>query len=358
VSDHQATRPVPAEPAISVPATIDTALDPRWLSEALASIGHGSKVTSVERVEVIRTVATKVRFAVTFDGLPGTHAFCLKGLLDVDQMTARGGPTCVLEADFYTKVAGTVGVRLPECVAAITDRKSQQAVIVMRDLIAGGARFCSALEAFTADEAADSLGQIARLHAGSDFLNAAPWIQARVADLARMTYVTPEVLQEMLNGPRGEGLSAPVLNAARLIEGMRALAAKDAGRPQFLVHGDSHAGNIFRTREGAGLIDWQMLQRGGWALDVAYHLCAVLPVDVAERDERRLLGHYLEMMRGFGRTVPGQDEAWLQYREAVLYGYYLWAITRRVAPPIINLFVNRLGSAVTRHGSHALLGVA
>ncbi|MDB5725168.1 MAG: serine kinase, partial [Novosphingobium sp.] len=41
-----------------------------------------------------------------------------------------------------------------------------------------------------------------------------------------------------------------------------------------------------------------------------------------------------------------------------IYGFYLWSITRRVDPPIIELFVNRLGMAVTRHDSHALLGVA
>ena len=58
---------------------------------------------------------------------------------------------------------------------------------------------------------------------------------------------------------------------------------KSEARPQFLVHGDAHAGNIFRTDRGSGLIDWQVLQRGTWAIDVAYHLCAVLPVDLAER---------------------------------------------------------------------------
>jgi hypothetical protein len=35
----------------------------------------------------------------------------------------------------------------------------------------------------------------------------------------------------------------------------------------------------------------------------------------------------------------------------------LWAITRRVDPPIIVQFNQRLGAAVARHGSHALLGV-
>lgn len=356
---NTAARPtVPDQPDCPVPATLDAALDPAWLSRALVSIGGGAPVASVERVEIIRTVATKVRFAVTFEGSGQSHAFCLKGLLDVDEMTARGGATCVLEGDFYCKVAPTVDVRVPDCVAAVFDREAQQAVIIMRDLIESGATFCSALEAFSADDAAASLEQLSRLHVNSAFLDGADWIRPRAAELARMTYITPEMLQEMLDGPRGDNLSPQVRDASRLLAAMRELADRDQKRRQFMIHGDSHAGNIFRTPEGLGLIDWQLLQRGGWALDVAYHLNAVLPTEVAEAEERRLLRDYLGRMRAAGMEMPNDDEAWHQYREAVIYGYYLWAITRRVDPPIIIQFVDRLGKAVTRHDSHALLGIA
>ena len=348
----------PSMPVVPIPATLDAALDPQWLGDALAAVGGGRKVVAVEQVELIKTVATKVRFTVRFDGDDAPQGFCLKGLLDVDEMTARGGSTCVLEADFYGKAAPSVDVRVPTCVAAIADREAQQGVIIMRDLIAAGARFCSALEAFTADDASASLGQLALLHAGSAFLDDAPWIKPRAAELARMTYITPEMLQEMLDGPRGVNLTPQVRDASRLVAGMRALADRDETRRQFMIHGDAHAGNIFRTAQGTGLIDWQLLQRGGWALDVAYHLCAVLPVETAEAEERRLLGEYLATMRGHGFDMPTKEDAWTQYREAVIYGYYLWAITRRVDPPIIVQFVDRLGKAVTRHESHALLGIA
>ena len=339
-----------------VPLTLERALDPEWLGTVL-----GAKVSDVEKVEVIRTVATKVRFAATVEGQEGRQHFCLKGLLDTDEAGRMGGSTCVLEGNFYTKVAPTVEVRVPECLVAVVDREAQQGIIIMRDLIAAGAKFCSALDPFSTDDAAQSLEQLARLHIGSAFLAGAPWIRPRAAELARMTYITPEMLQQLMDGPRGEGLPAPVRSAERLIAGLRALADRDEQRPQFLVHGDAHAGNIFRTgakdHGGAGLIDWQLLQTGGWALDIAYHLCAVLPTELAEREERRLLGVYLGMMRASGREMPGEEEAWRQYRESVIYGYYLWAITRRVDPPIIVQFNQRLGAAVARHDSHGLLGV-
>jgi hypothetical protein len=353
-----APRPIGVTAQGDIPRTLDAALDPRWLERVLADAFDGRRVIAVEQVELIRTVATKVRFTVTFEGLAEPVALCLKGLLDVDAATARGGPVTVLEGDFYEKLAPSIDVRVPDCIAAVVDRDAQQGIIVMRDLIADGARFCSALEAFSVDQAAASIEQIARLHAKGDLLGGRPWIERRIAKLAEAQYVTQPMLQEMLDGPRGTILRPEIRDAGRLIAGMRALSARDAERPQTLVHGDAHAGNIYRTADGCpGLIDWQLLQSGGWALDIAYHVAAVLDIAVAEREERRLLDHYLEVMRGLGATVPDRETAWSQYRESPVYGYYLWGITRRVDPAIIAIFVPRLGSAVTRHDSFGLLGV-
>ena len=340
------------------PHTLQAALDPAWLTYALTPLTGGAAVTSVETVEVIRTVATKVRFTVAYEGAPGGKvALCLKGLLDVDEQMKRGGSTTVLEADFYEKLKPQLQVRCPDLVASVIDREQPSGIIIMRDVIDQGGRFCSALEPFTADQAASSLDQLAQLHSGRFLLDETPWVKPRVADFVNNAYVPQPLLQELLNGPRGVGLPARTLDAGLLLKALAAVAELDATLPQYLVHGDSHAGNIYRTSEGSGLIDWQILQRGGWALDIAYHIAAVLPVEVAEREERNLLEHYLATMRSLGSEIPDFGIAWEQYRKSVVYGYYLWSITRRVDPPIINLFVNRLASSVTRHESFKLLGV-
>lgn len=340
------------------PRTLEQALDRDWLTRALTPVSGGAAVIDRETVEVIRTMATKVRFTVRFAGAEETlQAFCLKGFLDVDAATAKGGATTVREADFYKEIAPLISVRTPACVSAVIDRQEQQGVIIMRDLIADGARFCTALEAFSADQVAGSLEQIARLHARGELLNRFAWIDTRVAQLAEAQYVPQAMLQELLNGPRGEGLPGRTRDAGMLIASMKALASEDAKQPQTLVHGDAHAGNIFQTPEGPGLIDWQLLQKGSWALDVAYHVAAVLEIEVAQREERALLAHYLQTVRGLGGQTPTPDAAWLQYRISSVYGFYLWSITRRVDPAIINVFVPRLGAAVTRHESYRLLGV-
>ena len=344
--------------ALEVPLTLVQALDPAWLTQVLAPVTGGASITGIETVEVIRTVATKVRFAVAFDGARGgREAFCLKGFLDLDSAMTRAGAVGVLEADFYAKLAPKLSVRVPDCAATVIDREAQQGVVIMRDLINQGAHFCTALQAFSADEAAQTLEQLARLHANSALLGEMPWIRPRVTELAQAQYVPQPRLQELLNGPRGEGLCARTRDAALLVQAMQALAARVEAGPQILIHGDSHAGNIFRTMNGPGLIDWQLLQRGGWALDVSYHVAAVLSVEVAEKAERALLAHYLDAVRRLGGEAPAPEEAWAQYRAAAVYGYYLWSITQRVEPAIINVFVGRLGASVTRHDSYRLLGL-
>lgn len=338
-----------------VPRTMAAAMDPAWLAHALKAVTGGARIEHVEVVEVIRTMATKVRFRADWSG--GSASLCLKAFLDVDEGTARGGSTTIIEADFYDRVAPGSSVRVPACVATICDRANPQGVIIMRDLIVDGARFCTALEPFSADQAAASLEQIARLHAMRPVLDREPWIEHRIASLAEAVYVPQPMLQELLDGPRGQNLSEPVRDAGRLIAGMKALAARDATLPQTLVHGDCHAGNIFQTADGPGLIDWQLLQHGGWALDVAYHISAVLPVELAEREEWNLLRHYLDVARGLGVEVPDFETAREQYLVAPVYGFYLWSITRRVDPAITNVFVDRLGKSVTRHDSYRRLGL-
>jgi hypothetical protein len=351
-------RPVPAQPVIPVPTTYEEALDPTWLEKALVSVAHGGKLQSVETTEFIKTTATKIRFAATFEGAAGTQHFCLKGFLNGDKVTKEAGATCILEGDFYVKIAPRLNLRVPEAVAVITDHDIGQSVLITRDLIVAGGQFCSALEPFTVDQMAESLEEFAKLHAGSLFLDEMPWVLPRTKRLAHSQHLSTEELQTLLDGKRGDNLSSFVRSGERLIAGIRALAEKDAARSNFLVHGDAHAGNTFRTPEGAGVIDWQMIQRAGWAIDIAYHLCSALPVEVAEKEERRLLNHYLGVARGHGLAMPYAEDAWLQYRESVMYGYYMWGITRTVAPDVIIEFTDRLGRAAMRHESHALLGIA
>lgn len=340
---------------LHVPITLAEALSPSWLQEALAEFSSGAAVTSVEIVDTLETMAAKVRIAVRFAGSDSAQHFCLKIFLD-PQISRAAGITAIREAMFYQRIAPHVSLRAPRAIAHI-DEEESRAILIMEDLIHAGAHFCSALEPFTADMAAKSLDQLARLHAAAALLDDNDWIPSRLARLATTPHFSATKLQELMDGPRCVNLSPRTSNATLLLDGMKALAACFEKSATTILHGDCHAGNFYLTAEGPGLTDWQLIQRGNCTQDVAYHIAAILPEDVAAREERTLLNHYLDCLRVHGGVVPDAEQAWNDYRLAQIYGYYHWAITTRVEPEIINIFVQRLGAGIERHNTYALLGL-
>lgn len=342
-----------ATPAVAVPGTLEEALDPTWLSQALAPISGGARIASVEVVDLLKTMASKVRIKVRFEGEDRERAYCLKSFLDNNG--GSGSVTDVIEAGFYIEIAPRITMRTPEVVAAIIDREQSLGLLVMTDMIAAGIHFCSALEPLGPDQTVQSLEQIARLHTASHLLDELPWIPYRAATF--MDSFPEAMVHGHLRDPRGETLTEETKDAARLFRAMRALRDRDAGGPMTLLHGDCHAGNLYWAKEGPGFTDWQTLQRGSWARDVAYHIVTTLPVEIAEREERRLLHHYLDTVAALGGTPPDRETAWEEYRAAQVYGFFMWAITRFTDPAIIRVFIERLGAGVERHDAYGLLAV-
>ncbi len=339
------------------PLSLDTLLSPEWLSEAL-----GAAVVGSEIVEQLVTVASKVRFRV--DYAPGVAAdrprdLCVKGYFASESAAfSRIGE---IEVRFYRDLAPMVltdlGVEVPGCVYTGIDPETGHGIVIMRDLVADGCRFLTALSPYGVDRAAATLEALARLH-HADPVSAAggtDWLAPRLSGY--MDYVTPERLAQQLADGRSSAFSPAVADEVRLRTAFRTLSAKAANRPECVVHGDAHAGNVYLTPDGRpGLIDWQVLQLGPWALDVAYHLGAVLDVADRQEHERSLLDHYLGVRHSLGDPVPTPDAAWDDYRDSLVYGFWMWAITQRVERPVIETFVTRLGSAVEYHESLDRLG--
>jgi aminoglycoside phosphotransferase (APT) family kinase protein len=347
------------------PLRLAEVLDPAWLSAALSRPDRPVEVTATEVTETLKTVATKVRFRVEYagaapDGLP--DAFCVKGYFiaeDEDPGVPGAAAAGAVETRFYQELAPQLPVRTPACVYAASDPVTGHGIVIMHDLVAQGCTFLSALSPFSAEQASMTLDQLARLHAASwdsAAIGQPAWLDPRVATIT--SYVSVERLQELMDGPRREALPPEVTDARRMTDALLAVVGPRSADGECLIHGDAHAGNLYETPDaGPGVIDWQLVQRGHWALDVAYHVGAALAISDRERSERDLLRHYLDRLAHHGAQPPSFDQAWDDYRAAFAYGYFLWGITQRVQPDIIQEFVTRLGTAVSTHGSFELLGV-
>ena len=100
-------------------------------------------------------------------------------------------------------------------------------------------------------------------------------------------------------------------------------------------------------------MDWQLVQRGPWYLDVGYHIGCTLSAEERRRTEWDLLAHYLDRLRAEGADAPSWDDARHLIGLGLVYGFFLWAITLKVAPTITTAMLGRLGSAVADHDAYA-----
>ncbi|MET0371310.1 MAG: aminoglycoside phosphotransferase family protein [Sphingobium sp.] len=339
-------------------------LEPVWLETHVFADQPNLRVVATEEVWREENTATKVRVALTLDNArPGTPtAICIKGMLDESGGKWLSSGTSVTESRFYAQMAPqlvSAGVNLPDCLYTAIDPESGHGLLIMKDMVADGATFLTALTPYTPDQARDSLAQLARLHVATG--PGKPLHDAPVAglDLARMAdapMIPFDLLQELMDGPRGDPLPTAVRDTTRLHRSLSGLLAMLRDEPRCIVHGDAHSGNLYRHKGGAGIIDWQIVQQGHWSQDVAYHIVTALTVEDRRANEESLLAHYLAERAALGDPVASPERAAQHYRASILYGFYLWAVTRRVRPDIILELVKRLGLAVADHGSFALVG--
>ena len=349
------------------PTELDQILDPGWLKSVLYKDYPGVEVEGVEVVHSFANTATKARVALTLGGASADapSRICIKGMLgEVGRpFIIQDGPSR-REARFYRDLAPPLGEKLslPPCLHAGIDESNGHGLLIMEDLEAAGCTFLSALTPYSVGEAFASVEQLAVLHAcgwEGTALYERPWLQRMLDEAALKPFVPVERLDELMKGPRGDPLPRDVLDGPRLLRGLGSLAERYRAMPSTLVHGDAHAGNLYRlpAQDGVriGLIDWQLVQQAHWSLDVAYHLAAALTLEDRRVHERDLLTHYLDRLTAFGGPKIGSDEGWKCYRSAMLYGMFLWGVTQRVDPPIIMEFFHRIGQAVVDLESYALV---
>jgi hypothetical protein len=225
-------------------------------------------------------------------------------------------------------------------------------VVITEDIAAQGATFLDGRSRYSPGQTAESLAQLARLHAATwmhPAVGAAGWLAPRLD-----SYLAVRGIEDILfnfEGPIGAGVPEPARDAQRLRKAYQALAAiVPTASPWSVVHGDPHVGNVYLDEAGRPcFMDWQLAQRAPWYLDVGYHIASSLDIEDRRRHEEPLLRRYLEELRSAGVEGPRRDEAWLGYRRGILHGFYLWGITLKVDPEITSVLLERLGTAAVDH---------
>jgi hypothetical protein len=343
--------------SVPVPDSLEQALSPQWLTVALQPRFPGIGISAVVPGPVVDRISTNARFVIECaDGVPDglTSALCVKGYFNEIGRAAPhiGAP----EAYFYRNLSAVTGVRTLNSVYADVDPATRHGVVITEDVVPQGATFLDGNSMYTPDQTAQTLSEFARLHAATwadPGLAGAEWLAPRLGRVLEVwgTSTTIDIISANFDGPNGQRVPDEVSDAHRLVDAYRHLmaltAAETATKPWCVIHGDAHVGNLFLDAAGiASLVDWQLVQRGMWYLDVGYHIASTLAVEERRRVEKDLLRHYLDTLASHGVTPPPWDEAWRAITFGMVHGFFLWGITTKVQPAVIATLLHRLGTAV------------
>lgn len=343
---------------VRVPETLAEVLSPAWLSSALGPRYPGISVIRVVPGPVATRISTNAFFTIEVDGgLPAglPAALCAKGYFS-DTGNAAMVSAGEAEACFYRDAAGPLDIPTLPAVYADLDPASGRNVVITEDISVSGARFVDPLLTHSPAEVARTLERYAGLHGRTwedEKVLGADWLAPRIARTKGIRGAAE--IQQQFDGPVGSLVPPAARDGEALVRAYAALPEITGRDPvHCLLHGDAHIGNLFIDRHGQfALLDWQLVQRGPWYVDVGYHIGSSLAVDDRRSSERDLLAHYLDHLAGHGVDRPGWPEVWAGYRCGLVYGLYLWSITQKVKPEITTELLGRLGTAAADHDVYA-----
>jgi aminoglycoside phosphotransferase (APT) family kinase protein len=340
-------------PTTAIPATREELLDPEWLAWALDDVGPDDRIVRVERTDSTKTRAEKLRFVVTVESEAGrrVHFYCAKAYLD-------GSPSgSLMEARFYAELAPRLDMRRPRIHYVAIDAAAGNAMFVMEDVVAGGGLFMNPHRPLPVGVVRGTLSQLAGLHSstwGLTSISDLDWLPSST-DRFATSYPAP-ALQELLDDGRADGLP-PELRDGELLAA--ALEVHAQYPVTCVLHGDPHTGNVYLDAQDRGcFFDFETIQTGNWAQDVAYHLASALTIGDRRAHERELVRHYLSELAAGGAPAPDFDEGWELYRRSFTHGYLFWVITKIRGRDEVLAHMPRLAAAIEDHDTYRLLGVA
>jgi hypothetical protein len=305
-----------------------------WLAEHL---GLDRQLIDSARIEPVHSgTATRSRLRIQYvDGLPappGPTSLFIKSR-PPDFASALFGVLFDLggnEVSFYRHLRSEVSVKTPA--VHYCEGDSSNYVMLLEDLSEKGCEFRDLASRCSREEAVRVVTTLAQLHArfwqSERFDTDLAWVHrfetnrdARLLNLVRQLSV-PISFQNF-----GHVLPSSLREVVpQLMDRYQRLEEEWAREPRTLIHGDAHLGNMYFQDGEAGLLDWQVHQRGQGMRDVAYFLINSLSEELRLAHQEALIAHYLSTLRDLGVALEF-DTAWRQYRLQSVYAWIAGVVT-------------------------------
>lgn len=219
----------------------------------------------------------------------------------------------------------------PLVYAALIDEERKDFLMIMEDVVTRGGDPRDSTRPMTVEQVANGVHGLARLHSAfwGDRLtgNAAlGWVEPFVA-FEGMQYAPLHIARERL-GDTVAGEVSALTGEQLFIDIWARYIATLTTSPQTLLHGDPHIGNTYvLPDDDVGFLDWQMVRRGNWSLDLGYFLQGALTIEDRRRSERELLDEYRSALTLPADEMPSPDDVLLRYRASVAHGLAIWMAT-------------------------------
>ncbi len=301
-------------------------------------------------------------------GLPST--IIMKGGFEPE--TRRIGDFAVgpflMEVGAYRNLPG-LGLNMPDCYFAEVDMgrgEVPQLILLMEDLVLRGARFNHGLVPHTVEQVRNRLTAVAAFHAKTwdspELRQGGRYdIFPQNANVLFKSYLhhvaPPEQWKQFCEAPRGAACAVAFHDLDWMHRAMDFMIELGNARPNCLVHGDLHSGNLFEDSDGrAGFYD-SLPMRTAPMIEVSYHITNVLDHIDRQRHDRELVDHYrLELIRN-GVDAPSLYELMYQFAAFLPYGYATFLVNASTyqTESFNTAHTGRYNLAMLQHGTRDII---
>lgn len=309
-----------------------------WLTAALQAAGQDVTVATVTATPVgegVGMMSGLQSLALTYANGTGPSRLVLKfpATNDVNRGVADAYHLYEREVLFYRDVAPRSSAFTPTVYRADID--GNNFVLLMQDL--SDYELGDQVKGCTLEQTQGGIAWLAKHHASL-------WGRTNDPSLEFLPAVSPSYSSDALAqgcdfgwGPMAELFAhvVPERIAAlkdRYLAALPKLFDWMATPPLTVCHGDFRMDNLFfgslPGQEALIAIDWQGSLRGRASQDIAYFLSGSIPKEVRREHERALINQWHAGLVAGGVTDFSADDAWHDYRMAVLY---VWVIAVVIA---------------------------
>ena len=292
------------------------------LDEAAMSRLMGRRVTSVSVLDGNAGTSSRARLALTGDGVAPTVFVKMAAETVTARLMGEMGRLAATETRFYRELSPQL-TGVPRCHGSAFDSMTGRYVLVLEDLTADECDFPDTLHPIGPDRAALIVELLAKLHA--TFWDRVPsWLYTTSGDTASLL-IGP--LLKISSRRIAERTDIPVSAGRFIDDNYRSVARLIDERPQTVMHGDAHPGNVYFRDGAAGLLDWQAVRRGHPGRELAYTLVTSMTPADRRQHQHDLLDVYRRALAAGAGPQLDRDGMWLRYRQGALYPYVAALIT-------------------------------